>query len=233
MKVPELRRAREAGSGPVTVLLLTGFIALVFAVVLVAAMTVAGQEKSQSQHAADAAALGGAHAVLDSVPGRLGSGFRGVGDIPGLVGGSGCSQVGRSGAAELASANDATLISYCWNVATDTVSASVRLNRGVEGEPAESAAKASSRFEADRCRLAPSFSVPTPEPTPTPTGTPSPGSTPTPQPTPPPPKPVDSWIDCGFGKIAVRYDVEDKRFTIKDLDDLADELDDLDPRLTA
>ena len=48
---------RERGSGPVTALLVLGALALVFAMGVTMVGTVAGDESSSAQHAADAAAL--------------------------------------------------------------------------------------------------------------------------------------------------------------------------------
>lgn len=218
-------RRKDAGSGPVTAILVLAILALAFGAALAAAGAAAGDEASSANHAADAAALGGAQGVLDDLPDSLNPGFEKPSDIANLLGGGTCLQTGRPRAAELAAANGGTLTSYCWNVFADEVSASVRMNRtNVSGPPAKADAVAATTFDATACSLDPSFTQPTPSPSPTPT----PGPGPTPPPGPPPP--VATWIDCGFGRLVVDSTSADGRFHFQQLSHIAD---DLKPRLTA
>ena len=218
-------RRRDAGSGPVTAILVIAILALLVGAGFAASGAAAGDEASSANHAADAAALGGAQGVLDDLPDSLDPGFEDVNDIADLLGGGTCLQTGRAKAARLAAANGATLTSYCWNVYRDRVTAAVRMNRtNVSGPPARADAEAATRFEASACRLDPSFVRPTPSPSPTSTSGPAP-------PTSSPsriPRPVETWIDCGFGRLEVHF--EDDRFHFDRLNHIAD---DLEPRLTA
>lgn len=224
----------ERGSGPVTVLLVLGAVALVIAAGFTALGAVAGDEGSSAQHAADAAALAGAQGVLDDVPDSVRPGFTVAAEIPELLGGGTCLQTGRSDAADLAAANTATLTSYCYNVFRDQVKVSVRMNDDpVSGTQARADAEAASTFEANACGLDPSFSLPTETPSPTPTATKTPDpddDPPPPPPPPPPPRNLPTWVDCGFGRLPVLYTPVDERFHFIGLEPL---LEDLKPRLTA
>lgn len=223
----------ERGSGPVTVVLVLGICALLFVIGVVAVGAMAREERSAAQHAADAAALAGAQRILDDLPGLLVDGFAVVTSLPELAGAGPCGQRGQVRAAELATANGATLTSYCWNVLTDRVTVTVRLNHAAEGEPATAEAEAETRFALARCTISADFVTPTPTPTPSPTPTPTatgPSPTPTgPPPPPPPPPPVETSMDCGFGALELIFDPGTLRFTFVDLD-LA--LADVRPRLT-
>jgi len=220
-------RRGDRGSGPITVLLILGVLALVFAIGITSVMATAGEEGAGAQHAADAAALGGAQAVLDDMPNALVIGFRDPRDIPGLLGGSVCLQKGRVEASRLASANDATLTSYCYDVHSDEVSVSVRMNAtAVSGPPASADAVAATTFDISACELDPAFVRPTPSPTPSPSGSQSPEPTAPPE---LPSRPMDTWIDCGFGQIPVKYTPGIGKFHFKDL---ASALAELEPRLT-
>jgi hypothetical protein len=66
-KVP-IRRRRDAGATPVTVVIGIGILVALFAGVITTLGAVAANESSGAQHAADAAALGGARGVLDDLP---------------------------------------------------------------------------------------------------------------------------------------------------------------------
>jgi hypothetical protein len=208
----------------VTAILVLAILALAVGAALAAAGAAAGDEASSANHAADAAALGGAQGVLDDLPNSLSPGFEKPSDIANLLGGGTCLQTGRAQAADLAAANGGTLTSYCWNVFADEVSASVRMNRtNVSGPPAKADAVAATTFDATACSLDPDFTEPTPSPSPTPT--PGPGPTP-----PGPPPRIVTWIDCGFGRLVVDFTNDDGRFHFRHLSHIAD---DLKPRLTA
>jgi hypothetical protein len=209
-------------------LLILGVLALVFAIGITSLMATAGEEGAGAHHAADAAALGGAEAVLDDMPNALIVGFREPRDIPGVLGGSVCLQQGRVEASRLAAANDATLTQYCYNVHTDEVSVSVRMNStAVSGSPVSADAVAATTFDASACELDPAFVQPTPSPSPSDSESPAPTEPPEP---PEPPRPMDTWIDCGFGPIPVKFTPGIGKFHFKDL---ASALADLEPRLTA
>lgn len=222
---------RERGSGPVTALLMLGVLALVFAIALTMVGTIAGDERSGAQHAADAAALAGAQGVVDDLPTSLSPGFTVPNEIPLLLGGGTCVQTGLLDATQLAAANGATLTSYCYNVYRDEVTVDVRMNSTqVDGPPTRAGAEAASTFEASSCSLDPSFEAPTPSPSPTPSPTASDDDDePEPPPPPPPPSRIPSWIDCGFGRLDVIFTPADSRFHFVDLVGMAD---DLKPRLT-
>jgi hypothetical protein len=216
-------RRTDAGSGPVTAILVVAILALLVGAGFAASGAAAGDEAASANHAADAAALGGAQGVLDNLPASLSPGFEDVDDIADLLGGGTCVQAGRAKAAQMAAANGATLTSYCWNVFADRVAASVRMNRtNVAGPPTSADAEASSTFEASACTLDPSFVRPTPSPSPTGTSSPSPTTSPTST-----PAPIKTWVDCGFGPLDVHF--SGGRFHFERLGHIAD---DLEPRLT-
>ncbi|WP_114559445.1 hypothetical protein [Desertihabitans aurantiacus] len=220
------RRRRERGSGPVSAILLMGFIALVAAVGLVMWMTVAGQRTSHTQYAADAAALAGADAALDELPDLLGDTFDTVADLDDAFS-SGCSQFGSSDAADLAAANGAELTDYCYDLADGTVSVTVRAQQPVRGQQVLARAEAETGLDLDGCLLDPDFTVPEPEPEPDPEDSDEEDAE-----EPERPEPVDTTIDCGFGAIEAVFDPEDEEFSL-DLGSLVDLLDELEPRLTA
>jgi hypothetical protein len=220
-------RARKAGSdrgsGPVTALLIMGVLALVLAIGITAGLSAAGEERSGAQHAADAAALAGAQSILDDAPDDLAPGFLRVSDIPVQLGGGVCSQNGRAEATRLAQANDATLTTYCYDVWNDTVSTSVRLDETHVGDTKATAdAEAETGFAPAECRLASAFEPPDEPIAPPDDDDDAP-------PPPPPPATMDTTIDCGFGDLSVTFRTATSRFTFTDL---AEELEDLDPRLT-
>jgi len=242
-------RRNERGSGPITAILLMGFVALIAGVLLVTATTVARSEGSRAQAAADAAALAGAGAVLNNLPEELTQAP--FGDVLGLqnsIEQPGCLQLGSASAQELAAANGASLTSYCWSVGKTQVTVTVRLNRTQGDEPAQARAVAEPGFSLSECRLAPGFTPP-PSPTPTPTddsdkdhgkgdgkdkgkdngkgkGDDKDDAAP-----PPPPAPVTTSIDCGFGDLEVSFDPTTQLFTFSSTRQIEALLDDLKPRL--
>jgi hypothetical protein len=222
------RRTADRGSGPVTALMVMAILALVFTIGITALFAAASDERSSAMHAADAAALAGARGVLDDDPAALSPGFTTPAEIPVLLGGGVCVQTGRVEAFRLAAANDAALTSYCYNVFTDTVRVTVRMNAYNVGDgPATASAEAVTTFQAASCVLDPDFTLPSEDPAdeqPPPDETPSPTPTPTPD-----PDPIESTIDCGFGGLAVIFRFPEERFFFVGL---ARALDDRDPRLT-
>lgn len=228
------RQRRDAGMTGVTAVLVIGVGVAFLAASVTAIGAVAAEETSAATHAADAAALGGAQGVLDDLPDDLAPGFTRASQITELIGGGSCVAAGRGKAAELAGANDASLTSYCYNVFSDEVTVSVRMNStSVDGPIATARATAESTFAPDDCRINPNFVRPTQEPAPPPPPPPpSPDPDATPEPTPPPPPPPGperTWVDCGFGRMVVEYRPVSERFFFLDL---AEELEDLKPRLT-
>jgi hypothetical protein len=220
----------DRGSGPVTALLIMGVLALVLAIGITAGLSAAGEERSGAQHAADAAALAGAQSILDDAPDDLAPGFLRVSDIPAQLGGGVCSQNGRAEATRLAGANDATLTSYCYDVWSDTVSTSVRLDESHVGDTKAIAdAEAVTGFAPAECRLASAFEPPEEPSTPPEDDDDAEEEDDDPPPPPPPPATVNTTVDCGFGDLPVVFRTATSRFTFTDL---AAALEDLDPRLT-
>lgn len=217
------RRTADRGSGPVTALMVMAILALVFTIGITALFAAASDERSSALHAADAAALAGARGVLDDDPAALSPGFTTPAEIPALLGGGVCVQTGRVEAFRLAAANDAALTSYCYNVFTDTVRVTVRMNESNVGDGvATAAAEAVTSFQPASCVLDSDFTPPPDDP-------PDDEPPPVDEPPPPDPDPIDTTIDCGFGGLAVIFRFPEERFYFVDL---AHALDDRDPRLT-
>ena len=215
-------------------------LALLAAIALTAQFTVAGGERAGARHAADAAALAGAQAVLDELPDQLSPGFLTAEDIPTLLGGGVCLQTGRIDADRLAAANGATLTSYCYDVFRDEISTGVRMNSTQGTSPSTADATAATTFDASRCALDDGFAPPTPTPAPPPTdddgddgddgdGEDGDEGDEDAPPPPPPPTRVGTSIDCGTGPLALAFQVASARFGFVDL---ATELADVRPRLT-
>jgi hypothetical protein len=204
---------------------------LVFTVGITALFAAAGDERSSAMHAADAAALAGARGVLDDAPRAMQPGFLTPAEIPLLLGGGVCLQTGRVQAFQLAQANSATLTSYCYNVYTDVVRVTVRMNDHNVGDgPATASAEAATTFQAASCVIDPDFELPEEEEEEPPEETPPPAAEePTPSPPPPPPADLKTTIDCGFGDLPIIYRYPENRFFFVNL---AGELEDRDPRLT-
>ncbi|QDP96623.1 hypothetical protein FOE78_12505 [Microlunatus elymi] len=228
-------RDAERGSGPITAILIMGFLALVVAAGLVAVGTVARGEGSQAQTAADAAALAGAGRVLDDLPGRLtGGAFTGDDALHDRVRQPGCLNLGQVDAQQLAKSNGATLTSYCWDAFDDEVQVSVRLNHADRGRPATARATAETGFNADDCRIDGSFEAPEPPPPADDqdkSGDKGKDKGKDDDKKPDKPKPVETTLDCGFGPVTVRYDPETKQFSFTNPYQLVDQLRNLKPRL--
>ena len=219
------RRRRDAGSGPVTVIMVLAVLALCAVIGVTARFAAAGDERSSAQHAADAAALAGAQAILDDLPDKLSPGFLVPSDIATLIGGGVCVPTGSIEASTLAAQNGATVTSYCYNVFADEVSVSVRMNASSDGPPARAEAVAATTFDASSCSLADDFEAPTPPPSPPPADDEDDDD---PPPPPPPPSSVDTFLDCGFGALSVVFRPLTARFGFASL---AAELADVRPRL--
>jgi len=222
-------KSRDRGSGPITVFLMIGVMALLLAAVVTGVLSAASTERSGAEHAADAAALAGAQGVVDNLSSALVLGFEDPDDIVGLLGGGVCLQTGRIQATQLAAANHASLTSYCYNVFADEVTTSVIMNGSNVDSRATARAEASTTFDAPSCHLDPSFDPPTPSPSPSPDPDDDPDDEDD-QPTiSAPPTPIETWVDCGSGHLDVKFDVDDLRFHFTDL---AGAVADLKPRLT-
>jgi hypothetical protein len=216
--------------------MVVGVLALLVAMVFTGRFTVAGGERSAARHAADAAALAGAQAVLDELPDDLAQGFFAPDDIAGVLGGGTCLQTGRVEADRFAAANGATLTTYCYNVYRDEISTDVRMNDSQLATTATAGAVAATSFDASSCRLDAGFRVPTQAPPPPPPPPPPPSDdddeeptpAPPPPPPPPPPGPVSTSIDCGTGPLSLVFSVVSARFTFVQL---AEELAEVKPRL--
>ncbi len=216
------RWVADRGSGPVTALMVMGILALIFAIGITALFAAAGDERSAAQHAADAAALAGARGVLDDAPLALSVGFATPAEVPLLMGGGVCVQTGRVEAFRLAQANNATLTTYCYNVYTDTVRAEVRMNDSNVAETrATAAAEAVTTFSPASCALDPAFTPPSADPSP-PDGDGG-GDVPA-------APPVPTFLECGFQNLRILFRMPQARFFFVDL---AADLEDREPRLTA
>ena len=116
-------------------------------------------------HAADAAALAGARGVLDDAPAALSPGFthRRPRSRAARRRGLRADRPGRGLPA--GPANNATLTSYCYNVYTDTVRVTVRMNVTNVGDgTATAAAEAATTFQPASCVLDSDFELPEDEP---------------------------------------------------------------------
>lgn len=190
-----VRRRDERGQIATPIVIMASTFLIALALLGVAALGHGTDEKSQAQSAADAAALAGAGALADELPAILGM-LHSKGGLAGLVG---CG-LGQSQASTYASKNDASLTSYCFNLAHNRVEASVQMNDPVSDDvgPAVADAVASTGFDAGSCSWQ---DDPPPSPSPTPTPTESPDdepSGPPPSPTPPPPPPdIGTTLTCG------------------------------------
>ena len=212
--VEKIRKLRgDRGSGPVTVLLILAFLILMFTAAVTAVGTLASNESAGAQHAADAASLAGAAAVVDTLPAALVPGFRLPAEIPELLGGGTCLQTGQLQAAQLAAQNQATLTHYCYDVYRDQVSVRVTLdytNTTKEPSHAQAKATAATTFEANACSLDPSVTLPTPTPAPAPAAAAAAAKAPV-------PPPLRTWVECGFGRLAVVWNPALSKFQFLEL----------------
>jgi len=224
------RRAAERGSGPVTALMVMAILALVFTVGITALFAAASDERSSAMHAADAAALAGARGVLDDAPRAMQPGFPTPAEMPLLLGGGVCVQTGRVQAFRLAQANGATLTSYCYNVWTDLVRVTVRMNNyNVGNGPATASAEATTTLQPASCVISPDFELPEDEPEETPPPGEEEPTPPPPTPPPPPPANIRTTLNCGYGDLTIIYRYPENRFFFVNL---AAELEDHEPVLT-
>jgi hypothetical protein len=185
---------RESGQVPtvLVVLVFLGLLVVIFWVALPIGQ--AADQKSGSQSAADAAALGAAEQIGDDLPqeitGRLATVTSEAGLLDVLAGAGG--GFGREGALEFAGRNDADVTSYQYSRFADTIEVRVqgRATAGTGAHP-QSAATAELGVRLGTCRLT-NDPVSTPSPTPTPS--PSPGADPVP---PAPPADTGTVLRCG------------------------------------
>jgi hypothetical protein len=203
-------RDREAGQSPVMAVLVLAAIAITVAIFLTGRLALATTARSEALHGADAAALAGAQAVLDGIPGAVAPGFLSPTDVPELLGGGRCLQTGRGEAARLARANGDSLTDYCYNSFTDEISVTVS---GDDGGRAE--ATAATSFDASACSLAPGFTPPTKDPDNDNDDEPV--------------TPARTLLDCGIDNLVVTYNPADARFHFVGLEAV---LADVEPRLT-
>ncbi|WP_375426535.1 hypothetical protein [uncultured Friedmanniella sp.] len=214
MVARDRRRRREAGAGPVLAVMVLAVLALLAAVVLTGKFAVAGDERSNAAHAADASALAGAQAILDGLPDQLAPGFLRPSDIANLMGGGVCVQTGRLEASRLAAKNGATLTGYCYNVFRDEVATDVAMN----STPGTASAVAATSFDASSCTLDADFHAPTT----------APAADDDDDAPPPSPAPVGTSIDCGTGLLRLAFSLASARFGFVGL---AADLADVRPRL--
>lgn len=211
------RLRRERGQVALALILsvTVGLVAVgIFGVV---ALSRGADEKSKAQSAADAAALAGADALVEDLPGRLGR-LVGRGGLQGLFG---C-DLGRDAASDFAGRNEAQLTEYCYDARDDRVRVAVRMNEGVTEDvgPAEAEAEASAGIDFGSC----SWRNEDP-PTPT-TTTPTTTSTAPPPTTPPPAPDFITQLNCG--RLSARFQVngETGKLQLVKVD-----IDDVEPRL--
>lgn len=178
-------------------------------------------ERAKSQSAADAAALAGADALTDVIPGIFDL-FNSKGDL----GSAFRCGLGRSAADDFASRNDAYVTSYCYDAHDDEVRVSVRMNDPVTDDvgPATAKAVASTGLDLGNCSWR-DDEPPSPSPSPSSSTTPTPS--PSPPTTPPPPPDTGTTLTCGGLRAVFEVDGETGRLRLVDLD-----LDPLKPRLT-
>ncbi|MBO0812117.1 MAG: hypothetical protein J2P23_08730 [Microlunatus sp.] len=222
------RRRGERGSGPITALLVMGFLALMMAAWLAGLGGAASAEGAKAQDAADAAALAGAGYILDDLPNELLSApFSDPATLQGPIGEPGCVQLGRASAADLAGHNSAKLTDYCWWAGRTEVTASVELDYStVKGQPARAEAVAAPGFSLSQCTIDPNF-VPPSDPPRGGKGGNAQGGGGKNKPAPP----VDTTLNCGFGDLSISYDPATKLFTFTDPAQLRSVLAGLKPRL--
>ncbi|WP_068403098.1 pilus assembly protein TadG-related protein [Kribbia dieselivorans] len=184
----------RAERGQVTTMLtmLVTVLLCAFTVGYIVRVAKATDERSQIQIAADAAALAGAKDVKDTAPALLPQVATGQQRFT-------CG-LGRGAAADFASRNDATLVSYCYYPNSDRIEVRVRMNTVAESgrhEDARAVAKVGKRLGP--CALVP---LPPPPPTPSPTSTPTPTD---PEEEPPPPPDVERTARCGDVDVPLTF----------------------------
>ncbi len=212
-----------------TALVLTALAVAIFGIVFVTILAQATDEHSGAQHAADAAALGGAGAYTLDIESQLDDGFADVAELKELVGSpSGiCLPNMEAGAQRLAFKNQAAVTQCSWDGVRGELAVSVRLDETntsvAQGQRAEASATSSVGLDIDECYLDPGFELPTPTSTPT-TG-PSPTTSPTPSPSPTssePPVDISTEIHCGDTTLEVAFSGEDELFHLESLEQLED-----------
>lgn len=179
----------------------------------------AGFLRDTTQHSTDAAALAGAKAAKEQYLDSASEPFSTTDQWRALIGTTNCSPFGQADAATLATANGATLRTYC----LDTINGEVRVTTTTtttnsNGQTAQSQGTAGYRTNPYTCELA--ISPTPPQPTP-PTHTPNPTLTPE------PPSFTDGalpHLDCDGTQIPLRFATVQPgplpRYVIKDPLDL-------------
>lgn len=172
--------------------------------------SLATDQRSRAQNAADAAALAGAQGVVEDLEDKLTS------PLPALVSldepssldrafygvFTSTSLFGRSSADRLAASNGAQVTSYSYDWSQDRVEVRVRINDRLEGgEQSQASAAAEVGMRFGRCHF---VDLPTPTPTPTPSPSPS-RSVASPEPS-PTFEPVDLDLDCDGHDLRFRLD---------------------------
>lgn len=211
------RRLGERGQVAMSLIsiALVGLVALAFFGIYLFGRGV--NDKTQSQTAADAAALAGAQDLVGSVTTLL------AGLTAKDLGGVGGCNAGKNVAESYAEKNDAALTDYCFDSRTGEVAVSVRLDHEVAADlgPATASAVASTGLDLADCRWEDDEEE-------TPTSSPSPSADPSDSGTPPPPPPdVPTTLTCGG--LVVRYVIDGTTGQLR-LDGAVD-LDDLTPHL--
>lgn len=229
-------RGRERGSGPVTVILIMGFLALLGGVALMGIEGSAAGQASKAQDAADAAALAGAGYISDHQTDQVLQAPFDPSTLAGDTGDAGCSWWGQSSAADLATENDATLSDYCWSADRADVTVTVKLNQSINGQQAQAQAVAAPGFSLSDCTIDPDFVPPKPTPATPPTdgagngGGGNGGGKNKPAPA---PAPITTTMRCDSSDLEVTYDPTTQLFTFTDPDAVRALLDGLKPRLVA
>lgn len=200
----------EQGQVALALVLITIIALITVAFVGVLGISLAADERSQAQTAADAAALAG----VEAVPGALTILFDAIDakdDLGTLV--LGCN-LGRAQAQTYANQNGASLTSYCFNASTGRAEVVVRMNEPVSDEAgyAEAGATASNGFARSSCSWLDDEPEETEAPEPAP---PVEGETP------PPPPPAPDWtttLTCGALKVVYTVNGETGALTLTSVD---------------
>lgn len=181
----------------------TAFVLIGLAVMLVLVLKYmtplaqAGDHYSQGQTAAEAAALAGAKAIADDTIPSLIASITDPDQWPGITGDL-TSSMGSGPAAQLASENNTSLISYSYDWRRDRVTATVRPQSTAQGTIKPVSAVARIGFDWT-CSWA---GLPTDSPS---SSSPPPTGSPTGSPTTPPPPPPDSTVQLVCGSFSISF----------------------------
>lgn len=206
----EAHGSRERGQVTTAIVLSVTVGLVAVALFGLVALARGADERTKSQSAADAAALAGADALNDLLPGL----FAQIGSKHGWRDVFGCG-LGRGAAADFASRNDATLTDYCFDVGDDEVRVRVRMNDPVTDDVGPATAKATARTGLDLGHCDWDDEEP-----PTPSTT-SPSTTPTSSPSPTttePPPDYGTTLRCHGVTVRFVVDGETGKLTLDDID---------------